>query len=183
MRTVRLLTILFALVLCISCTTVQPRKDSYVQATFIHAAKRTQHFIDAINHNESGVVYDMLCEEYRTQISKDEFIKRFSDDRTYPYLTPLYLHLVSLSIPQRSDGMVVCSVAARLEGEFYRFPIRYEQGDHYFLVFSELLDGSYRDKFPNQVVKWIPPSQRHFNPTKSSYHPQVLPDTDDSVFW
>ena len=155
MRKLRLLTLLWVLIFSISCTSVQPRKDSYVQATFTHAALRTQRFIDAINHNQSSVVYGMLSEEYRNQITLDEFIKRFADDRTYPYLTPLYLHLVSLSIPQRSDGLVVCSVAARLEGEFFRFPIRYEQGDYYFLVFSELIDGSYRDKFPNQVVKWI----------------------------
>jgi hypothetical protein len=128
---------------------------SYAQATFTHAAQRTQRFIDAVNHNESGVVYDMLCEEYRSKLTRDEFIKRFSDDRTYPYLTPLYLHLVSLSIPLRTDGQVVCSVAARLEGEFFRFPIRYEQGDYFFLVFGELIDGSYREKFANQVVKWI----------------------------
>lgn len=155
MKYARLFVTLYMVLSAISCTTVQPAKNSYAQADFIHAARRTQLFIDAINHHESDVVYDMLCEEYRSRLTKDEFIKRFSDDRTYPYLTPLYLHLVSLSIPLRTDGQVVCSVATRLEGEFFRFPIRYEQGDFYFLVFEALIDGSYRDKFANQVVKWI----------------------------
>ncbi len=152
MKHARLLVILFILLLSISCTT---SKGFYTQANFIHAAQRTQHFIDAINQNESGVVYDMLCEEYRAQLSREEFIRRSADDRTYPYLTPLYLHLVSLSIPLRNEGQVVCSVAARLEGEFFRFPIRFEQGEYYFLVFGDLIDGSYREKFPNQVIKWI----------------------------
>lgn len=151
MKHIMRLTLLFVLFLSISCTT----RHSFTHANFTHAAQRTQHFIDAINQNQSGVVYDMLCKEYRNQLSRDEFMKRFADDRSYPYLTPLYLHLVSLSIPQRSDGLVVCSVAARLEGEFFRFPIRYEQGEYYFLVFSEFIDGTYREKFPNQVVKWM----------------------------
>lgn len=155
MRRLLLFLVLILLLLAVSCTTVKPVKRYYAQAHFSHAATRTQRLIDAINYNESGIVYDMLAKEYRNQISKGEFIRRFEEDRTYPYLTPLYLHLVSLSLPMRSDGQVVCSVAARLEGEFYRFPIRYEAGDYYFLVFSELIDGSYIDKFSNQVVKWI----------------------------
>ncbi|MGE4454919.1 MAG: hypothetical protein AB7D92_10330 [Sphaerochaeta sp.] len=155
MKTILRLTLLFVLLLSISCTTGHTSIGTYTHANFTHAAQRTQNFIDAINQNQSDIVYDMLCEEYRNQLSKDEFVKRFADDRSYPYLTPLYLHLVSLTIPQRSDGQVACSVAARLEGEFFRFSIRYEQGEYYFLVFGELIDGSYREKFPNQVVKWI----------------------------
>nr|WP_321305754.1 hypothetical protein [uncultured Sphaerochaeta sp.] len=155
MRRLPLLTILLVLLLSVSCNTTKPVEGYYTKAHFTHAALRTQLFIDAVNYSESGIVYDMLAGEYRSQISRDEFIRRFEEDRTYPYLTPLYLHLVSLSLPLRNDGQVVCSVASRMEGEYFRFPIRYEDGEYYFLAFSELIDGSYIDKFPNQVVKWI----------------------------
>lgn len=150
-----LVLVLSVIVLGVSCVTATHEQRYYENASFVHAAERTQTFIDAINNNKSGIVFEMLAKEYRQQCSKETFISRFAEDRTYPYLTPLYLHLVSLALPQRKDGNVVCSVAARLEGEYFRFPIRYEDGDYYFLAFEQLLDGSFREKFSDQVVKWI----------------------------
>lgn len=111
--------------------------------------------IRAINENRPKEIYGYLTQDLREEIGEEAFVNNYREDRTYPYLTPLYLFLAELKLPQRNDGLAVCTVASRLEGEEYSIPIRYENGDYYFYVFKDIVDGSYKDKFANKVVKWI----------------------------
>jgi hypothetical protein len=145
--------VLSVLLLFVSCSTT---KDlTWHNANFTHATERTEKLISAINENKPEAIYGYLSGELRATVSKEAFVQNYADDRTYPYLTPLYLFLSELKLPQREDGLVTCTVASRLEGEEYSFPIRYENGDYYFVIFEDIVKGTYRDKFANKVVKWI----------------------------
>ncbi|AEV29570.1 hypothetical protein SpiGrapes_1774 [Sphaerochaeta pleomorpha str. Grapes] len=140
-------------VLSVSCST--NRDLTWHNANFTHATERTESLVRAINENRPREIYGYLTQDLRERIGEDAFVSNYQEDCTYPYLTPLYLFLAELTLPQRNDGLAVCTVASRLEGEEYTIPIRYENGDYYFFVFKDIVDGSYKDKFANKVVKWI----------------------------
>lgn len=144
---------LLLVVLSVSCST--NRDSTWHHANFTHATERTESLIRAINENRPKEIYGYLTQDLREEIGEEAFVNNYREDRTYPYLTPLYLFLAELKLPQRNDGLAVCTVASRLEGEEYSIPIRYENGDYYFYVFMDIVDGSYKDKFANKVVKWI----------------------------
>lgn len=121
--------------------------------TFLHATERAQQVIDAINSNQPDALYSLLTEELRNAISQKEFMRRFADERSYPYLTPLYLYLDAIDLHPEGTAQVVCSVASRLPGEYYSFTLVYEHNAYYASIFEDIIDGSYRLKF-NHIVTW-----------------------------
>jgi len=144
----------FSLLLLSGCATMPSvsteyaRKDSFLQAT-----ERAQQVVDAINSNRPDLLYALLTEKLRDAISQEEFIRRFADERSYPYLTPLYLYLDAIDLHPDGTAQVVCSVASRLPGEYYRFSLVYEHHAYYASVFEDIVDGSYRVKF-DHIVTW-----------------------------
>lgn len=126
----------------------QERRDS-----FMHAVERAQLVVEAINTNQPQQLYLLLQQEYRDAVSEEEFIRRYVDERSYPYLTPLYLYLDGVDLNDDGSASIICTVASRLPGEKYHFALVYENGLYFASIFEELVDGSYRDKFSN-MVKW-----------------------------
>jgi hypothetical protein len=142
--------------LTISCTSTTIDTQSYWDnCTFLRATTRSQEFVDAINEQNPTTIYNMLSEEYKAKIDKEEFVERYIDDLSYPYISPLYCYLQKIDLHYDVNGIVSCKVASRLIGEKFTFTIIYENSDYFFEAFDDIIDNSYRNKFDNKVVKWI----------------------------
>ncbi len=115
-----------------------------------HAMERAQAYADAINHayDTPEAIYAFLTEGTRAQISQEDFCRAFAKERTYPYITPLYLFYpeVTLSDDGR-EAAVVYQQAARIIGMTYEIRLQYENGDYYVEDWHQFIDGSYLDKF------------------------------------
>ncbi|WP_238456823.1 hypothetical protein [Desulforamulus aeronauticus] len=112
------------------------------------AAQRVQGFIDAVNENNSGDVYPYLLPQLRERINKEDFVRNFAKERSYPYLTPLYLYLDEVKLaPDRYTGEAVLTVAARLPGEKMRVQLYYYRGKYYIAAFEDIVDGTFEEKF------------------------------------
>lgn len=139
-----------------SCSTVKVEKESYwANCNFNRVTQRTETFTTAINGQSPEVIYSMLSENYQSMIDSDEFVRRYNDDLTYPYISPLYCYIQGIQLHYDIKGVVTCSVASRLIGDSFVFNTIYENGDYYFEAFLDIIDNSYRNKFANKVVKWI----------------------------
>lgn len=113
-----------------------------------NAVIRAEGLIQAINDNKPDLIYDYLTPDIRNLIDKKGFIENFKKERSYPYLTPLYLYLENLELDEdKKTGNVECVVAARLPGEKMKFMIIYVDDNYYIDVFREIADGSFIKKF------------------------------------
>lgn len=114
------------------------------------AEKRVQAFAQAINYSykEPAKIYSYLDASYRSAMSESAFSEAFTKERSYPYLTPLFLNFESLSMESdKRHGLATFSQAARLPGMYVEIPVVFEDGDYYCRFFEEFLDGSYLEKF------------------------------------
>lgn len=113
-----------------------------------NARERVQGFINAVNDNKPEIIYDYLTPEIRSLIGKEGFVKNFAKERSYPYLTPLYLYLEELQLKDdRKTGHVKCIVASRLPGEKMEFNIVFTNNNYYIDAFKDIADGSFLEKF------------------------------------
>lgn len=114
------------------------------------AERRVLKFVEAINYEfrNPELIYPYLDSDYREQLTEEEFSEAFTKERSYPYLTPLFLNFESLSLePGKRSGVARFSQAARLPGMFVNIAVIYEEGNYFFRYFEEFLDGSYLNKF------------------------------------
>ncbi|MEG0779755.1 MAG: hypothetical protein RR426_04070 [Oscillospiraceae bacterium] len=114
------------------------------------AEERVKAFAEAINYayETPGEIYAFLSQDCRDQLTETEFSKAFAKERSYPYLTPLFINYDSIDLAEdQLSGTAHFSQAARLPGMTYTFTFVYEDGDYYMEAFAPLLDGSYLDKF------------------------------------
>lgn len=116
-----------------------------------HAKERAEEYAQAINYEYENPekIYAFMCRDFRNQMTEEEFCKAFKKERTYPYITPLYLNSdprVKLS-GDKKTGTVEYDQAARIVGMVYDIRLVYENGDYYVMDWEDFLDGSYLDKF------------------------------------
>jgi len=138
-----------------SCSTTENTNSYWDNCTFERAFTRSQTLVNAINEQNPIIIYKLLSEDLRNQITEQVFIKNYNEELTYPYISPLYCYLQTIDLHYDVKGTVSCKVASRLIGENFKFTIVYEKGDYYFILFEDIVDGSYKNKFDNKVVKWI----------------------------
>ncbi len=150
-----LLILLIILTIFTSCASTKNSNSYWDNCTFERAFSRSTTLVDAINEQNPMIIYKLLSEDLRKQITEQEFVKNYNDELTYPYISPLYCYLQTIDLHYDVKGTVSCKVASRLIGENFTFKIIYEKGDYYFIVFEDIVDGSYLEKFDNKVVKWI----------------------------
>ncbi|WZL71676.1 hypothetical protein QBE52_11210 [Clostridiaceae bacterium 35-E11] len=113
-----------------------------------NAVKRVEGFIKAVNDNKPESIYNYLTPDIKEIISKEDFIESFAKERSYPYLTPLYLYLDHLTLQKdKREGIAECTVASRLPGEKMKFEIFFVKGNYYVNAFKEVADGSFIKKF------------------------------------
>ncbi len=136
-------TLLVAVVVCL--ITLLPAPKSCARAE-----KRVRAFVNAVNYDfkTPEKIYPYLTEVYRTSITEEAFVEAFHKERSYPYLTPLFLNYESIEMDANAtSGSALFSQAARLPGMFTEIAVTYENGDYFVTYFEEFLDGSYLDKF------------------------------------
>lgn len=112
------------------------------------ALQRINGFNDAINANKPADIYPYLIPELRGMISKETFAQNFAKERSYPYLSPLYVYLDEVSLaPDQRSGEAISTVAARLPGQKMKVKLSYIKGQYYIEAFRDIADGSYLLKF------------------------------------
>lgn len=125
--------------------------DSFAPG-FDRAMERAKAYADAINRDfrEPEKIYRFLRREVRSEISEEAFCEAFAKERSYPYITPLYIFYPELTIaPDGSEATAVFKQAARLEGMTYTVKFIYEDGDYFADDWRQFIDGSYLEKFEN----------------------------------
>lgn len=136
--------------LCILCTAYLFTGCTKSNISAKNAEERVKAFADEINYNYEtpGNIYDFLTQEYKDKITREEFTKAFEKERSYPYLTPLFINFESIEMSEdKLRGIAHFSQAARLPGMEYEIRFVYEEGDYRMEAFEDLIDGSYLDKF------------------------------------
>lgn len=114
------------------------------------ASERAMEFAYAVDYQYENpeTIYPYLTEELRKAMTEEEFVEAFNKERSYPYLTPLFLNFTEVRMePENKGGTAVYSQAARLPGMVYEVGLVYENGDYYMDVFREFADKSYLEKF------------------------------------
>ncbi len=120
------------------------------EKTEARARERLEAYAHAIDHDyrKPEKIYPYLCESFRSAMTKKEFAEAFLKERSYPYITPLYIYDPEITMDEdRSGGTATYLQAARLIGMTYTVGFVYENGDYYIKDWEEFLDGSYLDKF------------------------------------
>lgn len=115
-----------------------------------NAIARVKEFAQAVNYDfeTPEKIYPYLTKELRSKMTKSEFVEAFNKERSYPYLSPLFINYESIEMDaDNRRGTAIFSQAARLPGMVYEVPLVYENGNYYMDVFHDLADGSYLDKF------------------------------------
>lgn len=114
----------------------------------IRARSRIEAFIRAVNENRPENIYYYLLPSIRALITREGFVLNYARERSYPYLTPLYLYLEKLEVdPDQSSGRALCLVAARLPGQIRIFPIIFTDEDYFVDAFRNIADGRFAEKF------------------------------------
>ena len=81
-------------------------------------------------------------------MTEDEFCQAFEKERSYPYITPLYLFDPEVTMTEDMESAdVVYKQAARIIGMEYDIRLVYENGDYYVEDWYQFIDKSYLDKF------------------------------------
>ena len=138
-----------------------------------HACKsgncRYRHeYAEAVDYSyeEPEKIYEFLCQDFRDQMDEKAFCEAFAKERTYPYLTPLYISKPEITLSEDGlSGTAVYLRAARLVGMTYEVSFVYENGDYYIRDWEEFLDGSYLEKFEDVLysLDWYYSEDVHGN--------------------
>ncbi len=108
------------------------------------AEKMVDRFVEALDYNRPGDIYPLLLPAYRDMIDKEGFIANFAHERSYPYLTPLWIYADEIVFNEElSAGNVHCTVASRLPGETMEFRVVKENGRWWIDALGSIADGTY----------------------------------------
>ena len=122
----------------------------YVAPTEERAMERAQAYAEVIDHSykHPEKIYAMLEKSFHDQMDEKSFCNAFAKERSYPYITPLYISKPHLTF-DGNIAHVVYDQAARLSGMTYKIDLKFENGDWFVRDWEEFLDGSYLEKFEN----------------------------------
>lgn len=139
------------LALCMLCAADLIAGCSLNNRTEKHAYERLNDYAHAIGYDfrTPEKIYPFMTEDFKSQMSEEEFVEAFNKERSYPYLTGLYFYdpVITEMDENGTHGKAVYTQAARLIGMTYEVEFIYENHDYYIIDWAEFLDGSYLDKF------------------------------------
>ncbi len=140
--------IILIMVVLVSAILIKVSNDNNLSKE--NAEQRALEFANAVNYDykEPAKIYKLMSKQYRDEISSEEFVKAFNKERSYPYLTPLFINFDSVEFTDEMiEGTAIYSQAARLPGMIYKVKLIYENNNYYVIAFEDFLDGSYLNKF------------------------------------
>ena len=114
------------------------------------AVRAAENYAEAIDYDYKSPerIYAFMTEDYQSVMSESEFVDAFNKERSYPYLTPLFINYDRVEMDaDMMSGTAYYSQAARLPGMVYEVGLVYENGEYRIRDFEEFLDGSYLKKF------------------------------------
>ena len=117
-----------------------------------------KNFAEAVNLNyeQPEHIYDFLDLDYQDAFSESQFIEAFTKERSYPYLTPLWINYKQIEMaPGNLSGIAFFFFAARMKGMTYEVPTVYQNFRYRMIAFTDFPDSSYLDKFdhiPNYLI-------------------------------
>ena len=114
------------------------------------AEKAAKDYAEAIEYQykNPAVIYEFMTDDFRKIMGKSEFVQAFKKERSYPYLTPLFINYDRVELNEDGKtGTAYYSQAARLPGMVYKVGLVYEDSNWHIRDFDDFLDGSYLDKF------------------------------------
>lgn len=114
------------------------------------AQERAEEYAQAVNYDYETPenIYALLTRDVKAQITQEDFCAAFAKDRTYPYITPLYIFYPEVMMEEGgAAASVVYQQAARIIGMTYTVRLVYEDGDWYVEDWQRFIDGSYLEKF------------------------------------
>jgi len=112
------------------------------------AERRLKEFTEAVNYNRPSDIYPLLTPKLRSLISEEEFVQNFKKERSYPYLTPLFVYVDVIDFnEEKTEGEVQMTVASRLPGEKMYVDIVFKDGRYYIDAFEDIADGTFIEKF------------------------------------
>lgn len=141
-RRLILFIILITGIALVSCKAQEPAEE--------RASQRVREFAHAVNYeyDHPEKIYPYLAQDFKDQMTEEAFAEAFKKERSYPYLTPLFINNETVELSENGEsGTVVFEQAARLPGMYYTVSLVYENGDYYIIAFEDFLDGSYLEKF------------------------------------
>lgn len=117
-----------------------------------NAEKRALDFAEAVNYSykDPKKIYAFLSSDFKDNMTEEAFVKAFEKERSYPYLTPLYINFSSVELSEdMTEGEAIYSQAARLPGMIYQVELVFENNNYYIYDFEDFIDDSYLEKFEN----------------------------------
>jgi len=115
-----------------------------------HALERLNAYAHAIGYDyeHPETVYAFLTADFRARMSQDAFAEAWEKERSYPYITPLFIYSPEITMDADGRGGEATFLqAARIIGMTYTVRFVYENDDWYICDWDEFLDGSYLEKF------------------------------------
>ena len=114
------------------------------------AFARAKEYAHAINYDfkTPEKIYAFLWSGFQEQMDEQEFIEAFLKERSYPYITPLYIFFPEVTGQTEEGGYIITFLqAARIVGMTYDIEMIYENGDWFVKDWEQFPDGSYLEKF------------------------------------
>ena len=126
------------------------------QAFALHTAEsameRAREYAHAVNFDfrTPEKIYAFLWSGFRELMTEEEFIEAFNKERSYPYITPLYIFFPEVTEETENGSYIITFLrAARIEGMTYDVEMVYEDSNWFVKDWEQFLDGSYLEKFEN----------------------------------
>lgn len=113
---------------------------------------RLEDYANAIDNDfeHPEKIYAFLCDDFKSKMGEDEFSAAFRKERSYPYITPLYIYDPVISdYHYHRSAKAVYTQAARLPGMTYEVSLVYENGMWDIVDWEDFPDGSYLRKLDN----------------------------------
>ncbi len=141
---------MLAFILCcsVSAEDIKPAAEKTEEA----ALARAKDYARAINYDfrTPEKIYAFLWSGFREQMNEEEFTEAFVKERSYPYITPLYIFFPEVTGQTDDGGYIITFLqAARIVGMTYDIEMVYENGNWFVKDWEQFPDGSYLEKFEN----------------------------------
>lgn len=116
------------------------------------AMERAKEYAHAINYDFKSPekIYAFLWSGFREKMDEKAFSEAFRKERSYPYITPLYIFFPEITEETENGGYIITFLqAARIVGMTYDIEMVYENGNWFVKDWEQFPDGSYLEKFEN----------------------------------